>query len=135
MAPFRPTPAARRELSALLLILTCAGVGDPAAAQGPALRAGITGVSNPASTVCARDNAGATWCTVANRAGRFRITRAGNAPGTATGRLPRSGMLTVFNADCERAGVIVDRGARGAAVASGWTCAAGRRAASGHRTG
>ncbi len=110
MPAFRPTPAARRVFAALPLILACAGVGAPAAAQGLAPSAGITGVSNPASTVCARDGAGSTWCTVADRAGRFRITAAGNMSETATRRLPRSGILTVFNPNCERARAIVNRG-------------------------
>jgi hypothetical protein len=108
MPSFHPTPAARYGLAALLLILASAGVRDPATGQGPGRRAGITGVSNPASTVCARDSAGASWCTVADSTGMFRITRVGVAPGTAKGRPPRSGTLTVFNPDCKRAGIAVD---------------------------
>lgn len=110
MTPSRPTPAARCGLAALSLAIAFAGVAGPVAAQ--LSRAAITGVSNPASIVCARPGAGGAWCTVADRAGRFRIAGAGKASGAAAEPIPRSGTVRVFNMDCERAGVIVDRGGR-----------------------
>jgi hypothetical protein len=77
--------------------------------QPPQPDAGIAGVSNANSIVCARDAAGTTWCVRADAAGAFRITRADVPPGTGTGDLPAQGQFIVYNVDCRGAGRPVDR--------------------------
>ena len=93
MPTFQLTPAVRRGLAALPLILACAGVCEPAAAQGLALHAGITGVSNPASTVCARD----LGTFLEGRLARFEMPahlwiHAGPLPRTASGKIFKHGV-------------------------------------------
>jgi hypothetical protein len=118
-------PRALRTLAAaaLLLFAGCGGRAptepprqqpetppqQPETPQQPEPDAGIAGVSNANSTVCARDAAGTTWCARADAAGAFRITRAAVPPGTGTGDLPPQGQFAVYNVDCRGAGKPVDR--------------------------
>jgi hypothetical protein len=94
----------RRILPAVLLL--------HAGWSGRAADEGITGVSNPGRVVCARDDAGRTWCTRADAEGRFRITRAESKPGTGRGALPGAGAFRVYTVDCPAAGQTVDRGGK-----------------------
>src|SRR5829696_8070643 len=76
----------------------------------PAADAGVTGISNANSVVCARNAAGTSWCTRADAAGVFVITSAELPPGTGTGTLPVLGQMEVYNVDCRGAAKVVDRG-------------------------
>lgn len=95
-----------RAAATLLVSGGCSG----SAPTGPPPDAGIAGVSDANSIVCARDAAGTSWCTQADAAGAFRITRADVPQGTGTGTIPVQGQLMVYNLGCRAVGKPVNRG-------------------------
>lgn len=92
----------------MMLHAACGGEENPVDPPPPP-DAGIAGVSNANAIVCARDAAGTEWCTRANAAGSFEITRSDVAPGTGTGTLPAQGVFLVYTVDCRTRGRSVDR--------------------------
>jgi len=78
-------------------------------ASASACPIGISGLSNPNSTVCAKDVNGKLWCTKADASGNFYIIGGGVAPSTDTSCLPTMGTFMVYNIDCPPNGMSVDR--------------------------
>lgn len=74
---------------------------------------GISGLSNPNSTVCAKDADGNIWCVNANSSGQFSVTGAIVPPSNVGGCLPTSGKYLVYNISCPDKGMMVDRGGSG----------------------
>lgn len=70
---------------------------------------GISGLSNPNSTVCAKDANGKLWCTKTDTSGNFNLIGAQVPPSTEFGCLPVHGQFLVYNIDCPENGMPVDR--------------------------
>ncbi|MFN0110902.1 MAG: LamG domain-containing protein [Blastocatellia bacterium] len=79
---------------------------------------GISGLSNPNSTVCAKDANGNLWCVKANANGYFNLIGATVSPSNINGCIPAHGQLTVYNYDCPGKGIVVDRSGPGYAGGS-----------------
>ncbi|MEK7833523.1 MAG: LamG domain-containing protein, partial [Acidobacteriota bacterium] len=74
---------------------------------------GVSGLSNPGSTVCAKDANGKLWCTKTDASGHFYLIGGGPPPSTDTSCLPINGQLTFYNIDCPQNGIWVDRNGSG----------------------
>lgn len=106
MRPFSLPPAVRlRCLARVLVFLASVCLTQDAFACSNA----VHGISNPGSTVCARDANGTTWCGVANASGNFNIAGYAGPPSTGTGCLPTTGTLFFYNVACPPNGKPVDR--------------------------
>lgn len=70
---------------------------------------GISGLSNPNSTVCAKDGNGNLWCVKTDSSGHFNLIGGAVSPSTVFSCLPVHGQLTVYNIDCPDKGMTVDR--------------------------
>ncbi|MGH9798899.1 MAG: hypothetical protein ACRD82_00900, partial [Blastocatellia bacterium] len=78
-------------------------------ASASACPTGISGLSNPNSTVCAKDVNGILWCTKADASGNFNLIGGTVPPSTSSGCLPVFGQFLVYNINCPDNGMMVDR--------------------------
>ncbi|MBS1810387.1 MAG: LamG domain-containing protein [Acidobacteria bacterium] len=80
-----------------------------ASASSFAVPSGVSGLSNPGSTVCAKDVNGSLWCGLTKSDGTFNVYTGTVPPTTNWGAFPIHGILTIFNTACPQNSIAVDR--------------------------
>lgn len=93
----------------LTLLIATSYVPEASAAR---CARGIEGFAGASSTVCARSESGALFCTPTNDLGAFELIRGSVAPSSTTDCLPTTGVLQVYEVGCPNRAVAVDRNDR-----------------------